>query len=56
MIGSAGQNLASKQVVQGMRGAEVKIVNRKRLMHVKSHGSRNGLEVVVDLRHLLETP
>ena len=53
-VGSAGQNLASKQVVQGMRGAEVKIVNRKRLMHVKSHGSRNGLEVVVDLRHLLE--
>ena len=40
--GSTGQNLASRQVVQGMLecGAEVRIVNRKRLMHVKSYGSR----------------
>ena len=40
--GSTGQNLTSRQVVQGMLecGAEVSIVNRKRLMHVKSYGSR----------------
>ncbi len=49
--GSAGQNLTSRQVVQGMLecGAEVSIVNRKRLMHVKSYGSRtrDGDMVVV---------
>ena len=40
--GSTGQNLTSRQVVQGMLecGADVRIVNRKRLMHVKSYGSR----------------
>ena len=49
--GSAGQNLTSQQVVQGMLecGAEVSILNRKRLMHVKSYGSRtrDGDMVVV---------
>ena len=40
--GSRGRNLTSRQVVQGMLecGAEVRIVNRKRLMHMKSYGSR----------------
>ena len=40
--GSAGQNLTSRQVVRGMLecGADVHIVNRKRIMHVKSYGSR----------------
>ena len=40
--GSTRQNLTSRQVVQGMLecGAEVGIVNRRRLMHVKSYGSR----------------
>ena len=39
--GSARQNLSSKQVVTGLLecGAEVYIVNRKRLMHAKSYGS-----------------
>lgn len=39
--GSTRQNLASKQVVREMLecGADVHIVNRKRLMHVKSYGS-----------------
>ena len=49
--GSTRQSLTSRQVVQGMLecGAEVSIVNRKRLMHVKSYGSRtqDGDMVVV---------
>ena len=49
--GNTRQNLTSRQVVQGMLecGAEVSIVNRKRLMHVKSYGSgtRDGDMVVV---------
>lgn len=41
--GSTRQNLSSRQAVREMLecGAEVHIVNRKRLMHAKSYGSRN---------------
>ena len=49
--GSTGQNLTSRQVVQGMLecGADVHIVNRKRPVHAKSYGSRtrDGDMVVV---------
>ena len=49
--GSTGQNLTSRQVVQGMLacGVDVRIVNRKRPMHAKSYGSRtiDGETVVV---------
>ena len=49
--GSAHQNLTSRQVVQEMLscGAEVHIVNRKRLMHAKTYGSKthSGEAVVV---------
>ena len=40
--GSAGQNLTSRQVVRAMLecGAEVHVVNRKRLVHLKSYGAR----------------
>ena len=40
--GNARQRLTSRQVVQEMRecGADVHVVNRKRLMHAKSYGSR----------------
>jgi hypothetical protein len=42
--GSTRQNLTSKQVVHELleTGAEVNIVNRKRLMHAKSYGSLNS--------------
>lgn len=42
--GSTRQNLTSRQVVQKMLrcGAEVHIVNRKRLMHVKSYGAKTS--------------
>ena len=42
--GSAGQRLTSRQVVQELLdcGAEVHIINRKRLMHAKSYGAVNG--------------
>lgn len=41
--GSTRQNLTSRQVVRELLdcGAEVHIINRKRLMHAKSYGSRN---------------
>ena len=49
--GSTGQNLTSRQVVRGMLecGADVHVVNRKRLVHAKSYGSqtRHGDMVVV---------
>ena len=48
--GSARQKLTSRQVVQEMLGcgAEVHVINRKRLMHAKSYGSRTpGGEMVV---------
>ena len=49
--GSAGQNLTSRQVVRAMLecGADVHVVNRKRLVHIKSYGSetRDGDMVVV---------
>ena len=49
--GSAGQNLTSRQVVRAMLecGADVHVVNRKRLVHMKSYGSRtrDGDTVVV---------
>jgi hypothetical protein len=49
--GSTRQNLTSKQVVREMLdcGADVHIVNRKRLMHAKSYGSEaaEGQRVVV---------
>ena len=49
--GSAGQNLTSRQVVHAMLecGADVHVVNRKRLVHMKSYGSqtREGDIVVV---------
>ena len=49
--GSAQSNLTSRQVVQEMLqcGAEVHIVNRKRLMHAKTYGSKtqHGETVVV---------
>lgn len=40
--GSTRQNLTSKQVVQELLkcGADVHVINRKRLMHVKSYGAR----------------
>lgn len=40
--GSTGQNLTSRQVVRAMLecGAEVNVINRKRLMHVKSYGAK----------------
>ena len=40
--GNARQRLTSRQVVQEMLecGADVHVVNRKRLMHAKSYGSR----------------
>lgn len=43
--GSARQNLTSKQVVLELLecGADVHIVNRKRLMHAKSYGSKTHL-------------
>ena len=44
---AARQNLANKQVAQGMRGAEVRIVNRNYLMHVKSCDSRTRAVAVV---------
>lgn len=42
--GSTQQKLTSRQVVQEMLqcGAEVHIVNRKRLMHVKSYGAKTS--------------
>lgn len=42
--GSTRQNLTSKQVVEEMleSGADVHVVNRKRLMHAKSYGSFNS--------------
>lgn len=42
--GSTRQNLSSKQVVTELLdcGAEVHIVNRKRLMHAKSYGSKTN--------------
>lgn len=49
--GNAGQNLTSRQVVRAMLecGADVHVVNRKRLVHMKSYGSqtRDGDMVVV---------
>lgn len=48
--GNTRQRLTSRQVVMEMLdcGADVHIVNRKRLMHVKSYGSRSaGGEMVV---------
>ena len=49
--GSTQQNLTSRQVVRAMLecGADVHVVNRKRLMHVKSYGSktRKGEMLVV---------
>ena len=48
--GNSQQRLTSKQVVREMLecGAEVHVVNRKRLMHVKSYGSKSsGGETVV---------
>ena len=49
--GNARQRLTSRQVVQEMLecGADVHVVNRKRLMHAKSYGSRtpNGEMLVV---------
>ena len=48
--GSSQQRLTSKQVAREMLecGAEVHVVNRKRLMHVKSYGSKSsGGETVV---------
>ncbi len=49
--GSAQSNLTSRQIVREMLncGAEVHIVNRKRLMHAKTYGSktRDGETVVV---------
>lgn len=43
--GSASQRVTSRQVVQQMLdcGADVHIVNRKRLMHVKSYGSATSV-------------
>lgn len=42
--GSASQRLTSRQIVREMLdcGAEVHIINRKRLMHAKSYGSVNA--------------
>ena len=42
--GSTAQNLTSRQVVRAMLecGAQVHVVNRKRLVHVKSYGSRTS--------------
>ena len=42
--GSAQQHLTSRQVVRAMLecGADVHVVNRKRLMHVKSYGSKTS--------------
>ena len=42
--GSTRQNLTSKQVVRELLecGADVHIINRKRLMHVKSYGSKTS--------------
>ena len=49
--GNARQNLTSRQVVQEMLecGADVHVINRKRLMHAKSYGSktRHGEMLVV---------
>ena len=49
--GSSRQNLTSKQVVRELLkcGAEVHIINRKRLMHVKSYGAKtqDGNRLVV---------
>lgn len=49
--GSTRQNLTSKQIVREMLecGADVHIINRKRLMHAKSYGSktRDGEMLVV---------
>lgn len=49
--GSSRQRLSSKQVVSELLdcGAEVHVVNRKRLMHAKSYGSQNpdGDRVIV---------
>ena len=41
--GSTGQRLTSRQIVRELLdcGAEVHIINRKRLMHAKSYGSAN---------------
>ncbi len=40
--GNARQNLTSRQVVREMLecGADVRLINRKRIMHVKNYGSR----------------
>ena len=42
--GATGQNLTSRQVVQGMLecGADVHVVNRRRPLHIKSYGSRTA--------------
>ena len=42
--GATGQNLTSRQVVQGMLkcGADVHVVNRRRPLHIKSYGSGTG--------------
>ena len=49
--GNTRQHLTSRQVVQGMLecGADVHVINRKRLMHAKSYGSktRDGEMLVV---------
>ena len=49
--GNAHQNLTSRQVVQEMLecGTDVHVINRKRLMHAKSYGSktRHGERLVV---------
>ncbi len=49
--GSTQQNLTSRQIVRGMLecGADVHVINRKRLMHAKSYGSktRKGEMLVV---------
>ncbi len=49
--GSTGQNLTSRQVVQAMLecGVEVHLVNRKRLVHMKSYGtqSQHGDKLIV---------
>lgn len=49
--GSAGQNLTSRQVVRAMLecGVDVHVINRKRLVHMKSYGTqtRDGDMVVV---------
>ena len=49
--GNTQQKLTSRQVVQGMLecGADVHVINRKRLMHAKSYGSktRDGEMLIV---------